>query len=518
MHNFLKQKFYRKLFNILKYKRNGRIRSSISFVKKKIELNPVLVYKQNLSFLRHIDFSSFSFEPSLSSSLSSFSVSNSPIVYEGTLRSDNKFLVSSPQILEKKKYYLNSFLFSSLCHYSRKRPIRFLDDDVLRTYFTIPYRFSLTRFLTYRVLFRYYSIRVRSLSSLRKHILSRSSKLHGAFVKKWIISLEERLDNTLLRLFHFKSLFTLKRSPLRFHKVKSPWGNFSIARIKQQLNHGHFLLNGNKVASGNVRITLFDTLSFSNTFLSNPFWSNSSSSYSSFFSQLSSVPSNSSFSHLILFRHLYSLSPDFSFWHKFFHSPIISEINFLCQHLKNFHLKRFTEIFFLSYKNFHLFSRVSSSSPFLIETLIKPFISSFSSGANQSLFFLWPLLSLLSFISWGPSIQRNLIRSNCTSRNFLQKNLHDLFILKKFQTQFFSSSTTSSLPNHFLIFSTLHPSLFSVKSLFCYASVLYGTRKCKWINLQQRRDSFFFKNFYNKINFFELELDFFQLSFRISSF
>lgn len=131
---------------------------------------------------------------------------------------------------------------------------------------------------------------------------------------------------------------------------------------------------------------LSDTIPLSSgfSFLSNPFLSDSSF----FFSQLSSIISHSSFNHLILFRHLYSIPSDFSFRHSFFHSPILSEINFSCQHLETFHIKRFTEIPPLSYKNFHLFSRVSSSSPFFIETIIKPFVTSLSSGSNQSLSFL----------------------------------------------------------------------------------------------------------------------------------
>lgn len=523
-------------------------------------IGPVIVYKQHsrLFFLKHLDFSSFFFEPFLSSSLTLSSSSPSLPFVSSSVDSPSSsdfssrqpfLLASAPQRLEKKKYLINSFLFNSLCHFSRKRSVRFFDTDVLRTYFTLPYRLSLTRFLTYRILFRYCSSSsLRFFSSLRKHLFSRAFRssflsvlrLKHEFVKNFLFSLASRLDSSLFRLFHFWPSSTLKRSPFDpsrsrpiFRHIKSPWKNFTVLQAKQQLTHGHFFLNGKKVTSGNIKLTLFDTLSLT-SFLSNPFWFGSSF----FFSQL--LRCSSSFHCLFLFRHLKSLSPDFSFWRFFFHSPNLSEVSFLCQHLKTFHIKRFTEIFFLSYKNFHLFSRVSSSSPSFLETLLKPFVSSLSH--YQSIFFFWPLLPLLSFVSWGPSLQRTILRpssfdSRSSSRDLLHKNLHDLFILKKLQTQLFSSFGQSPLPvvsssssssdpvpspeghnllSHFLFFSTLHPSLFSVKSLFCYASILYGTRKCKWVHLQQRKPSFFFNRFYDKTHFFELELDFFQLSFRLS--
>jgi hypothetical protein len=224
MKDFLKHKFSRKLFNLLRFKRHCRLRSSISFTKKKMAIGPVIVYKQHsrLFFLKHLDFSSFFFEPFLSSSLTLSSSSPSlPFVSpsvdlpssSSSFSSRQPFLLSSgPQRLEKKKYLINSFLFNSLCHFSRKRSVRFLDTDVLRTYFTLPYRLSLTRFLTYRILFRYCSSSsLRFFSSLRKHLFSRAFRssflsvfrLKHEFVKNFLFSLESRLDSSLFRLFHF---------------------------------------------------------------------------------------------------------------------------------------------------------------------------------------------------------------------------------------------------------------------------------------------------------------------------
>ena len=57
MKQFVKQKFYGKLLRLLKFKRHKKIRTFISFSKKKIEFNPSIHYnaKKNEYFLKKTD-------------------------------------------------------------------------------------------------------------------------------------------------------------------------------------------------------------------------------------------------------------------------------------------------------------------------------------------------------------------------------------------------------------------------------------------------------------------------------
>jgi hypothetical protein len=111
-------------------------------------------------------------------------------------------------------------------------------------FYTIPYRLSLSRFIGNKILRSYYTnLNKRNLLNLRKKILIQAKRfssdrftqtltksnllnehrkkrigfLHGEkrtkeISKNLLLNLEKRLDSSLLRLLHFKSLYTKKFS------------------------------------------------------------------------------------------------------------------------------------------------------------------------------------------------------------------------------------------------------------------------------------------------------------------
>lgn len=62
------------------------------------------------------------------------------------------------------------------------------------------------------------------------------------------------------------------------------------------------------------------------------------------------------------------------------------------------------------------------------------------------------------------------------------------------------------------------PSLMYSRFSRCYASIVYGTRRCEWVQLQQRGGNgskvSFCGRLYHKTNFLESELEYFQLIIR----
>jgi 23S rRNA-/tRNA-specific pseudouridylate synthase len=91
--------------------------------------------------------------------------------------------------------------------------------------------------------------------------------------------LEQRLDSSILRLFHFKpnlmkhSLtrrspsikkdndkgYTIRKKPKK--KIRSnPLTSFTPAQIKQMISHGKIFINGKKVKSGNRQINILDKI------------------------------------------------------------------------------------------------------------------------------------------------------------------------------------------------------------------------------------------------------------------
>lgn len=233
MKHILKHKFYGKLLNFLKYKRYKKVRTFLSFSKKKIDFNSHINYyvKNRQYFLKKGDLDSFLFDsfPDSSSSfdvVSTFSSFKQPLVNDSILqhlpfrdRSKHDPLFfneneSSSFKLNKKKYKLNSFLFNMLCQFSRGRVNTLLGQEILFRYYTIPYRLSLSRFIGNKVLRSYYiNLSKKTFLSLRKSIslkAKRSNHDKKEITKNFLLSLERRLDSSLLRLLHFKPLYTKK--------------------------------------------------------------------------------------------------------------------------------------------------------------------------------------------------------------------------------------------------------------------------------------------------------------------
>ena len=539
-----------------------------------------------------------------------------------------------------------------LCQFSRGRVNSLLGQEILFRYYTIPYRLSLSRFIGNKVLRSYYTnLSKKSLLTLRKQIslkAKRSNQDKKEITKNFLSSLENRLDSSLLRLLHFKPLYTKKyqsfldsvgssdasllntndvsnlpnsnlnssdslfdkksnlltkrsksltldnlhilfKSNLSTNsnilekksfcrKIKSPWNNFSVLQVKQHINHGLVFVNGKKVKSSGLRLNLYDQLTLKG-FISNPFFDNFFHT-GQFKKQLNNTLFFRNSAHLL--TDLTSLNtsyskqflnfqdnPDLLFNHFFFSNdskissikktqslfPSIpnNDIFLLCDFIKNLKIKRFSEIFYLTYKNFFLltdssiFSKTFSSPERFVN--LKFFFQSI--GFNQSIYFLWPLFSLLSIQSWNGSLKNTIIhsatnvkridlqksssfkdKSTFLNSSLIQKNLKDLLNLKNFQTKLvlskqqaqstslnvsnFLNDSNNKLLNHVMLKNKPNFSWLYNRSPLdnCYASVVYGTRKCKWVQLQQQKKGGFYNKIYHKINFFDLELDFFQLAYR----
>ncbi len=539
-------------------------------------------------------------------------------------------------------------------------------------FYTIPYRLSLSRFIGNKILRSYYTnLNKRNLLNLRKKILIQAKRfssdrftqtltksnllnehrkkrigfLHGEkrtkeISKNLLLNLEKRLDSSLLRLLHFKSLYTKKFSSFsgltfedglgpkggnkdlqlslahsfngNLRKIKSPWKNFTFLQIKQKINHGHIRINGKKVTCSNFKLKLKDQITLDG-FISNSLWSCSSplSTFQLVSPQQQDIQLKKQLLQTFFFRNsihffsdlqkfkTFSQSFDISsltgnlletkdnqpdFFSSFFYSSVANLKSpsqpfnlFLCQlfanYIKHFTIKRFSEIFYLTYKNFFLFSNSSffskSFTSFERFNNIKFFFQTV--GFNQSIYFLWPLISLLSIQKWNSGLKDHIVRSVSSSvisaQGFgskgnssskfnssliinQQKNLKHLLNLKNFQlklnnssgksnsvsnvndSSFLSTSHNLILNNSLVSFkaksnvswmfnSSLSPKGFGNKSKssldrsHCYAFLIYGTRHCKWIQLQQQSTKSSFSNkIFHKLNFFEVELDFFQLALR----
>jgi ribosomal protein S4 len=187
----------------------------------------------------------------------------------------------------KKKYRTGSYLFNVVCKFPRKYGYHFLGKEIMRTYYTIPSKLSMTRFIAGKVLKEHYkNLSTSTLESLAKSVRAQKAKVPGGaaplrnanqVAKKFIIGLEQRLDSSLLRLLEFKPTCTTKqasakkRNELQTSKkflykrpkfsqyiVKLPLASFGAFHAKQIINHGHIKINGKKVKSSGTRINWSD--------------------------------------------------------------------------------------------------------------------------------------------------------------------------------------------------------------------------------------------------------------------
>ena len=172
-------------------------------------------------------------------------------------------------LLTKKKYKLYSVLFNIICKWPGRRPGSYIksiqgqkgarwpqEGASARKYYTIPYRLSLSRFIGNKILHKCgLCPRSKVLLKLRKKLLIRAKRcgkslssfsLKPAIETNWgsvttyrqkkelardfILALESRLDNSLLRLLQFKALYTLKQ--IRAQKQKSLSARSADSRVQ----------------------------------------------------------------------------------------------------------------------------------------------------------------------------------------------------------------------------------------------------------------------------------------------
>jgi len=123
--------------------------------------------------------------------------------------------------ITKKKGGVLSYLFMVTCRFPRKYVYQYLGRETFRRYYTMPFRLSMSRFVSYLTFKGYYG--PKCARALTRNALSGTGRREGGAAKNALTRIEQRLDSSMLRLLHFKSLFTTKthiRS--RAHKVKSP--------------------------------------------------------------------------------------------------------------------------------------------------------------------------------------------------------------------------------------------------------------------------------------------------------
>jgi ribosomal protein S4 len=627
MKKFLKQKFSKRLLNLLNFRRNRRPLTFKSLGQVSTPFSLVRLSEQRGDDLQDKSFFVFPIGKNQQNvnQLNTDQSFNDPLLFSSIDHSKTKDFISSlvsvPQTqvdmdirlisssfkskgvdgdandniiiatLKKKKFALRSFLYSAVCKFPRKFVLGDLDDVRPRKYFTIPYRLSFSGFICNKVLTGYYNnLSHKVLFALHKKIKIRakkSDKLSDPFdsktgsnsrrltlpqkkkeiAKDLILNLESRLDSSVLRLLQFKSVYTfkrsrthkfssaskghssepftgltslgqaaLKRSNLKSsnYKVKAPWKNYSALHVKQQISHGHIYINGKKNKCHSTKLRPTDQITISTKGFFPSLLKEPTSLCNGLFQQAGSSSGHD----------LWRVS-DLTFESQT--TPDL-KLNFLTLCIKNWKIKRFTEIFYVTYKNFHFLSqldsrllsdsvtqsdRTLSPSSFSTETWqdnhfsLKPLFQRI--GYNQSIFFLWPVVSLLSVETWKPEIKRLILgspswlaRKSRLDNDKLKKSLRDLLVLKKLTSSASASIEDDknlnlsrvSIPEHFVQICRRNPSWLHSTRFTNYASIVYGTRKCKWVQFQQGKKNAFWRDTFNKIQFLELELDFFQLSYR----
>lgn len=355
--------------------------------------------------------------------------------------------VDEPTLFTKNKGGVHSYLLMVLSRFPRKYVYHYvaLGRDTLRRYYTMPFRLSMSRFASHLSLKGYY-----------QGIYS--GKLHrkSLFVPSWAKSLESRLDSSLLRFLHYKSLYTYKtrENVLRNarYKVKNPYATYTGPQARQLISHGHVRVNSRIIKFGNMKLGT-SLLGF--------------------------------------------VSPRFS------PSPIGS-------------LLSFTKTYYLIYRNMHLIERLVSSEGRIYNVVGPEGIDKLSSIAirkSLELPLYNPLRTLIQISSWSstkPNILAGLSRGHNSKESKLERRLQLQRLLRWKRLE--STSLPREIPDLIQKIAYQDPSLMYARSSRCYASIVYGTRRCKWVQLQQRGSKgSFYDRLYHKINFFETELEYFQL-------
>lgn len=271
-HRQPKYKKAKRLLNLLKYRRHKKIRESIFNSRKKLSaLRAGYNRLKHKFFLKKEKLSFYEIEP-LWSSL----VQNrwSPQPSDGLRAQSASDPLRTPKpasteesqgggaaksmptatalLVAKKKYKIHSYLFNVICKFPRKYVYHSFGKEILRKYYTMPFRLNISRFISNKVSRGYYrSLSHKALLNLCQKA-SRGRRIglphaprfkRGKYesahrvpspvgadqagagrdlrslnfivqkgtesaerAKNFVLCLEERLDSTLLRLLHFKPL------------------------------------------------------------------------------------------------------------------------------------------------------------------------------------------------------------------------------------------------------------------------------------------------------------------------
>jgi len=370
----------------------------------------------------------------------------------------------------EKKGGVSSYLFAVICRFPRKYSYKFLNRNTYRRYYTMPLRLSMSRFVSFLTFRGYYG---RDCARL---LFKKRQRREAA--KRVICSAEERLDSSVQRLVRFKSLFTTKISYAgyaRTHRVKSPWSIFPTLRARQLVRHGHIHINGETglrpARFGNIRLGTCDLLHFCR-----------------------------------LKKTAVKLTPL---------PPLLGKLETATG---------FSKLFYMVYRNMYLVSREITArgpegsgtrgrrSSNNVERDVMRMFGQIES--DHSSYLLWPVFSLLKVSDFAKDIRPLLGTTGAGAMKEDRRNRRSRLRFMRWKRL---QSGAKALPGQALAIVEQDPSLMYSRFTRCYASTVYGTRRCEWVQLQQRggrRGSSFCEALPHKTNFLEAELEYFQLLIR----
>jgi hypothetical protein len=267
MKQLIKHKFNNRLLKLLKYNKNKYIKK-FGTNQKKIVFFSATSYNKKLrrrflkkERLKHYNISNVlskntsvkikkkdkRIDPKVAGDL--LTQEKSPRVLSQSNIAENNF-----NYLQRKEYPLQSVLFKTLFKHSKKYSHYLAGKEFKRRAFFMPSKLNLTRFKINKILKSYYTnlsykslknlSRKKSLSKIQRYnipfnkplFIKTSSKKRGNMktsdndvfeenfvfkkpviiekretAKNFILNLEQRLDNSLLRILNFNNLFRMKR-------------------------------------------------------------------------------------------------------------------------------------------------------------------------------------------------------------------------------------------------------------------------------------------------------------------
>lgn len=598
MKKFIKIKYFKRL--LTKFKIHNKKRSNLILSHKRLALtNPnynklkkhFILNKKSLFLFKSCSFpvpSKRSFVYSVFSSPSS-SPSKDYTLLDSTVSAetagkkiDSKNKTQGDQlksiILKRKKFYLNSYLNQTILRLSRKYDYYFLGKEIFRQYYTSPFRVPITQFIINKWLLSYYkNLSYKALLNLRKRIshpllnfnqTQKEIKEQGwnklgykkELAKNLILNIEQRLDNSILRLLHFRSNYSFIRRKNKLQKfktfpkiqLKSFWGKYSALQIKQFINHGHILLNNRRITRGGYFLKPLDKIELQG-FIPHNLYQKSQNSQNQIWIK------NQKFSILIRnFPYIYPMGT--------------TENENVYDYIQNLKIKRFTEIFYITYKNMHLiqhdfFVNSNTQSSWPKDTLINNPLNNQSTeqietdlqdsnlnnsitqtipifanlGHNQSVYILWPIINMVRVSPWNSKLKQDLIKAakgatrkkqnknqitQGISGKWLRQSLNNLLIRKYRQNLIWNSKekrlltycpcppgspgiiplrVAQQIQEYYQKDKQLK-TVKALKTLKSYASIVYGTKICSWVKLQQGNKRLWYNKIHHKNQFFDMEL------------